>query len=339
MPQTSPITYNIVTPAPHSLYECRTAEQFRSAFEVATGCSVEQVANHLIDPLAPKAVFLVGSLPLGMGTSGSDIDLIVLIDSRTALVSTDQHAANSNQHLEFSSDTNTLLPATSMSLKKGILVEVQAALTPTIHDVYCRLKHRGPELSEVEIRTLGRLSTGWLLWETEGYLSRSGIDLRDPSLAVYCSTRSFVSALLQRSKAGRALERQDIPLALHHGRLSVEDTYLAYFASEGLPHLGSKWLAQIGHAHEAAQRISRHPLLIQGMHLLFPVLSTSVAETAQYLRHASDFVQAMQSLIEQRVRFRIAYAACPQIASAQYSSPGTGAVSSTLPTETLATHC
>jgi hypothetical protein len=313
--QTSPSSYSIVVPALHTLHECRTVEQFRPRFEVATGCSIGQMTDHFVAASAPKAIFLVGSLALGMGTSGSDIDLIVLVDGRMALIRDDQRIANSDQQMEFSNDADMLLASTSMTLKKGILVEVQVALTAAIHGVYRRLRRRGPELNEVEIRTLGRLSTGWLLWETEAYLEKSGLDLSDPSLSVYCSTRSFVSALLQRSKAGRALGRGDIPLALHHGRLSVEDAYLAYFASEGLPHLGSKWLAQIGHAHDAAQRIARHSLLKEGVHLLFPGLSSS-AEAAQYLLDASDFVMSMRSLIERSARFRIAYAACPQIASA-----------------------
>jgi Nucleotidyltransferase domain len=311
------LSYNLALPALHTLHECRSVEQFRSSLEAATGSPLERIVDHVVQAAAPKAIFVVGSIPLGMGTSGSDIDLVVLADGRTALVSGEERVANSDQQIEFSSESDMLLARTSLTLMQGILVEVQVVLTPTIHQVYRRLRRRGPELSEVEMRTLSRLSRGWLLWETAGYLQESGLYLRDPSLAVYCSTRSFVSALLQRGKAARALERSDIPLALHHGRLSVEDAYLAYFASEGLPHLGSKWLAQIGRAPDAAQRVARHPLLAEGIRLLFPTLFSSVADTAPYLREASDFVVAMRSLIERNIRFRIAYAACPQIASAR----------------------
>jgi len=189
------------------------------------------------------------------------------------------------------------------------------ALTPGVQEVYRRLRRRGPDLNEVEIRTLGRLSTGWQLVQTEGYLQERAVDLSDRSLTVYCSTKNFVQALLQQIKAGRVLERGDIPLALHLGRLSVEYAYLAYFASEGLPHLGSKWLAKIGFAEGAAQRVARDPLLAHGIPLLFPALSSTGA-AAQYLRDVSEFVASMRSLIERRPLFRIAYAACAQIAAA-----------------------
>lgn len=309
--------YNVTTPALHSLHECRTIEEFRPRFEAATGCSMGRIADHVVRASAPKAIFLVGSLSLGMGTSGSDVDLIVLVDDKSTVVGSEARVANSDQRLEFSNDSDPLLAGNFLALKNGILLEVQVAITPAIHAVYRRLHRRGPDLNETEIRTLGRLSTGWLLWETDDYLRHNAVSFVDTSLSIYCSTRSFVSALLQRSKAFRALERQDIPLALHHGRTSIEEAYLAYFASEGLPYLGSKWLAQLGHASHAAQRLARHPLLKTGVRLLFPTLVSTQPEAAQYVRESADFLASIRGLIEQRMAFRIAFSACPQIASAR----------------------
>lgn len=313
--ETAQSPYNVIVSAEHTLHQCRTVEEFRSKFAMATGCPVEQIADHVVLKAVPKALFLVGSLPLGMGASGSDVDLIVLVDDRSALIDGGERAANSDQRLAFSSETDLLLAGIVLTLKQGIPVEVQVALTPGVQEVYRRLRRRGPDLNEVEIRTLGRLSTGWQLWQTEGYLEKRAVDLNDRSLAIYCSTKNFVQALLQQIKAGRVLERGDIPLALHLGRLSIEYAYLAYFASEGLPHLGSKWLAHIGFAGGAEQRLARDPLLKEGISLLFPTLSSPGA-AAQYLRDVSKFVASMRGLIERRPLFRIAYAACAQIAAA-----------------------
>jgi hypothetical protein len=161
--------------------------------------------------------------------------------------------------------------------------------------------------------TLGRLSRGWLLWQSEGFLQSNAISLQDPALDVYCSTRSFVDAEIFRRKAGKVLDLMDIPLALHLGRASVEMAYVAYFASEGYSYLGQKWLAQLGHAYGAAQRVSRHPLLKQSLHLLFPRCESSREEAAQYLQAVSGFLHSMRELIEQKTLFRIAFHACPQI--------------------------
>lgn len=305
--------YSSMDRAPHSLHECRNAEEFCARFEATTGRTVQDVVGQVVASSVPKAVFVVGSLPLGMGASGSDVDLIVLVDSKTALVNGEGHIANNAQQLEFSSESNLLLAGIFLSTNEGVLVDLHVAVTPVIHGIYKRLRRRGPELSETEIRTLGRLNTGWLLWETDGYLERNEAILKDTTLDVYCSTKYFVSALHEIAKAARALDCNDATLALQLGRLSIELAYLAYFASEGIVYLGSKWLAQIGHARGAADRLNRQPLLREGVPLLFPPLTAESAEIVGYLRKASGFMTSMRHLIEQKTLFRIAFSACPQV--------------------------
>ena len=297
----------------HSLHESRGPQDFCQRFEVATGRSVQQVVDKVISSTAPRAVFVAGSLPLGMATSGSDVDLIVLVDSNAVLVNGESHIANNAQQLEFHNQNDALLAGIFLSMNEGVLVDLHVALTPTIHGIYRRLRGRGPELNETEIRTLGRINTGWLLWQSEGYLERNPEVLRDPALDVYCCTKHFVSALHEIAKAHRAVGCTDFTLALQLGRLAVELAYLAYFASEGMPYLGSKWLAQIGHARGAAERVRRHPLLQEGSRLLFPVYTSNSRETNGYLQAVAEFLTAMRNLMEQKTLFRIAFQACPQV--------------------------
>ena len=209
-----------------------------------------------------------------------------------------------------------LLAGTFLHLHAGVLVDVQVALTPAIRSVYSRLRRRSPELSDTEVRILGRLRAGWLLWETEGYLERSAINWKDQTLAVYCCTRNFVTALTHQRKARNALELHDVVLALQLGRASAEMAYLAYFASEGLVYLGVKWPAQLGFARGAAERLVRHPLLKDNLQLLFPVFSSSPRDAAQYLEEVGQFLRSIRSLIEEQMLFRIAFKACVQIAAA-----------------------
>jgi hypothetical protein len=297
---------------PHTLHQCHTPEEFTLRLEALTGRSIRQLTDQVVAAEAPKAIFVVGSLPLGMGASGSDVDLIVMVDSKAALLNGDGRVANDTRQLEFYNESESLLAGIFLNMNAGILIDLQVALTPTIHAVYSRLRRRGPELSETEIRILGRLSTGWLLWESEGYLERHRVVLNDPALAVYCCTTHFVSGLHQESKSFRALECEDTALALQHGRSAIELAYLAYLASEGLTYLGSKWLAQLGYARGAAERLERYPVLKQGIPLLFPSYTTNPAEVARYLRSVSEYLRAMRSLIEQKTLFRIAFSACPQ---------------------------
>lgn len=308
--------YNVLDPAPHTLYECQTAEGFRARFETTTGRRIQQVADDLIRSTMPKAIFSVGSIPLGMGTRGSDVDIIVLVDSREALESGTGHAINDSQRAAFYNENDALVAGSFMQLCDGVLVDVQVAISSAIRDVYARLRRRSPELSETEVRILGRLRTGWLLWETEGYLERNSINWNDRTLPIYCCTRNFVTALTHQRKAAKALELHDMALALQLGRASAEMAYLAYFASEGLVYLGVKWLAQLGFARGAEERLVRHPLLKQGLHLLFPVLGSTEREAAGYLRDVAGFLSSIRGLIEEQIAFRIAFKACVQIAAA-----------------------
>ncbi len=296
----------------HTLHECRTASEFLIAFEETIGEPLQQVVNRVIAPSAPSATFVVGSLAQGMGSSGSDVDLIVLVDEHSAAIRDQSHIANNARELTFVSESR-LLAGSYLKMYGGVALDLSVVITPEIHAVYDRLRRRGPELSEIEIRTLGRLSSGWLLSQTDGYMQRHAAILKDSTLRVYCCTKQYVVALHEVTKATRALDRNDIPLALQHARIGVEATYLAYFASEGFPFLGTKWLAQLGHARGASERLERQPLLAEGVPLLFPQYPTTAADTAAYLQTVAGFLAAMRGLIEEKTLFRIAFSACPQI--------------------------
>ena len=301
-------------PARHSIHECRSAEEFCAQFEDLTGQTVRQITDLIVAPSVPKAVFLVGSLPLGMGTPGSDVDLIVLVDDRAALdEQRSSLARNTDQRLAFSNVNDLMRSGEFLTVINGVTVDVTVAIASGVKAVYGRLRSKGPQLTESEIMTLGRLSTGWLVWQSDGFLQRHALRLADPVLDVYCSTKNFVAALSFRQKGLKALDLRDVPLALHLGRSSVEMAYLAYFASEGYSYLGPKWLAQIGHAVGAAERVNRHPVLQQRLPLLFPSLESTGSDVTAYLRAVSEFLVVVRQLIERKPHLRKAFSTCPQI--------------------------
>jgi hypothetical protein len=240
------------------LYRSRDVQDFSGRFQASTGHSVRQVADRVVVAAAPKAIFLTGSLPLGMASSGSDIDFVVLVDDKLALQTSEGgRSVNSSQHLAFFNESDVLRAGLFNTVMKGITVEVTVVLTPGLKRIQARLRSRGPELSESEMMIVGRLATGWRLWQSDGYLERQGLVLNDPAFDLYCCTRNFTFALIYRRKAMAALEAVDIPLALHFGRLSVEMVYVSYFASEGLSYLGPKWLAQLGGFRTVGMRVTR----------------------------------------------------------------------------------
>jgi len=240
----------------------------------------------------------------------------VLVDSKECLTQVRHRPrGEAEQKMSYSSESDPLRARLFIAVINGITVEIAAVLVSGIQRVHARLRSPGPDLDENEVMVLGRLGTGWLLTESAEYLARSGISLSDKNLHVYCSVKRWIFALAYRYKSLKALALADIPQALHLGRLSMESAYLAYFASEAFPYLGAKWLAQIGHARGARERTERHPLLKEGVPLLFPAFLTEASAVEAYLGSVTSFLTAMRSLIEQKTLFRIAYQACPQIYS------------------------
>jgi hypothetical protein len=168
-----PAQHSVFEPAQHSLHECQNADAFRERFQALTGCPVENVAADVLTDSAEKAIFLVGSLPLGMASAGSDVDFIVVVDAAAQMLSKESgRVVNNDQRFAFVNDSNLLVASAFVTLMNGIAVEVQVAIAPGINRIYKRLRCRGPELNESEIMILGRLSRGWLLWESEGFLGR-----------------------------------------------------------------------------------------------------------------------------------------------------------------------
>lgn len=294
--------------ASHTLYKCLSAEQFCLEFAALTGYTAKTIADHAIEPGAPRAVILVGSLPLGMATRTSSLEFIVLVDSSSVFL---------DQRRESFTNDGSNLRAGSFVRNDGVMAEVTVVNTPAVVQIYKALRKRGPELGEAEIITLGGLSSGWLLWQSDEYLALRGVKLNDPAIDIYCSTKHFSYALIWRRKAAKALEFSDIPLALHLARSSVEMAYLAYFASVGLSYLGPNWLAQLGYARGSEERVSRHPLLKKGIPLLFPSCNLTHGEAGRYLKEISEYLALLRDLIGQNPLFRIAFDACPQIFPAE----------------------
>lgn len=297
---------------PHTLHQCRSAEVFCSQFDAQVGYPVKQVADTLIAPEAERAIFLAGSVPLGMATNTSDLDFIVLVDSKRALVC-HELPVNSNRSLAFSNGNDPLVVAEFITLTTGVSLDVQVVVTSTIKQIYSRLQRPRPVLSDGEIKTLSRLSTGWLLWQSDGYLERNEAAFSDPALDVYCCTKNFASALNFLESALTAREQADVSLARHLGSASAEMAYLAYFSSEGYSCLGRKWLAQLGHAIGAAERVRQEPRLKQSICLLFPTGESTESDVASYLKAVSEFLSYIRCLIEQKPYFLRAFSNCPEI--------------------------
>lgn len=139
-----------------------------------------------------------------------------------------------------------------------------------------------------------------------------------PSTIAPLSRKGNIASFRMNSAASESLGYlgcQDFTLALQLGRLAVELSYLAYFASEGMPYLGSKWLAQIGHARRAVERLSRAPPSLGRYTFAISYVHSGTSWSASTFASRRGILTAMRHLIEEKTLFRIAFHACPQVHS------------------------
>ena len=115
--------YTTMDRGSHSLHECLDGEDLSARFQSLTGRSIKDVVDAVVSADTPKAIFAVGSLPLGMGTSGSDVDLIVLVDGRDALLGAAGEVANKPEQLAFASESDPVLAGVFLNMFEGILME------------------------------------------------------------------------------------------------------------------------------------------------------------------------------------------------------------------------
>jgi hypothetical protein len=295
------------------LHECADREQLRAELEKCTGVPVAQLLRDIVAPGTANAIFVVGSIPLGLATGGSDVDLIAVIDDKQRILPSAVHGRNTDVAFSYVNDADALLAGNFLRLHNGIQVDVTVAIWPSVCAVYERLRRPGPELAEQEIRVVSRLQTGWLLAASQPF---EGADARlkaERVLDIHCSTRSFVFAVIYREKGIKALAAGQLDVATQYGRQAVEMACASYLASEGLSYLGDKWLAFLRRGSRTIKHSLPQSLRDNAAALLFPELKEESRRVESYHARVTGFLTEMRNVIVAKPVFRIAFQACALI--------------------------
>jgi len=279
---------------PHGLHLCQNAEDFRAAFEAALGQSIGAFLSELTSGAKWRAVTLAGSIPEGIASEVSDIDLMVVLDTEVppSLAQSDTVSAK----------------ATPGGVELGVIDGVFAGMEIDVAFISlsrlvalcAALARGGVTLREEDIRVLDRIKRGWVL-DDDDCLDRLPAVTASRNLEIYCTT-NYYSIALKRLEDAVAAEERDPILSRHLARLCVEQAFYAYLASRGHCYLSAKWPALIQH------RMGGSPVG-DGLDLLFP----GATELRGYLRDVQRLARTIRDLIEQDTAFRIAFDFCPQI--------------------------
>lgn len=301
---------------PHSLHTCKDERGFLESFRDQAGETIEDViARFAVADLVAGCV-LGGSIPLGVATSVSDVDLIVVVDDGSALrrrTAGDPSAVEVSG--EFIEDADTLMVAETVAIAGGIELNLQFVVMSRLQELTRRLARSGVWVSLAGQATiLGRLKTGWLLLSSDRFVPVYTALRNNNSLEIHCTVRYFVFALQYLEDARAALTTHDLELAPHLGRMCVETCFLAYLASLGCVSPGSKWFRLLNASRDGnSVRQTASRLWSLGMPLLFPTVPRTGDQVVTQLRDVAKFAQNVREAIEERTAFKVAFKLCPQI--------------------------
>ena len=299
----------------HDLYRCRDAAEFATAFADATGRKVGDVVRELCIVDDPCGIVLGGSLPLGLGTATSDVDLLVLLDNPDGETLTKPSARTGVVFAGRAAEGGGGVACGEVvAFIEGIEVNCQLLSAVSVEHASRRIARAQIALTPYEIGLMSRLKTGWTLERTATFDARCAPLLGDEALELHSAVWYLVGAM-QDLEDARAALADCTPLALHLGRSAAERGVLAYFASRGIAYIGAKWLR----AFEPAQAAGRVGVLAgdfpggrEALRILFP----SFPDAASYVERVAAFVADLRRDIETLPACRIAIALCPQLRTA-----------------------
>jgi hypothetical protein len=289
------------------LHESRDPRDFLSRLERCSGRSLDD----LLDPIVPaegrEAVLLAGSIPLGIATELSDVDLVVVARGLARDLSNGRASADvtSLYSADYSSGGSDAVLANHVLKAGNAEIDVLVLLASGLDALIARVAGSRVALSAHHLELLGRLKYGWVLSNGEERPALTGLR-RDNALELHCGTRAFVTAVKALRHSGRALPGEPL-LAAHLSRHAVEKGFEAYLSSRGYVALGLKWLRFV------RRRTAVDPELAEVARLGLPLLFPDPDDAAAHLERARGFLAQVRERIERDLAFRLAFRMCPQI--------------------------
>jgi len=303
---------------PHSLHRSRDAIEFEASFEAETGRGIKGVVRELCREGEPCGVVLGGSLPLGLATPVSDVDLLVLLDDPGSEVLAKASAGSGVLFSgRFAGHGAGIARAEIVAFFSGIEVNCQILSAAAIEDAGRRIARAQVSLTPYEIGLLSRLKTGWTLERNATFDNCCAALLQEEALEIHSTVWYLVGSAQDLEDALAAMADSPM-LAMHLGRASAERAVLAYFAAHGFAFVGAKWMRAFEPANgegPLGRIASELPGGRAALGVLFPALDHDGGAKA-YLAEVQGFIKRVREKIERQQAYKIAIALCPQLRAA-----------------------
>ncbi|MEJ1962187.1 MAG: hypothetical protein WDO56_11845 [Gammaproteobacteria bacterium] len=301
----------------NALYRARSAAEFREMFAGLAGVAVETLVFRLLPESSVCAILLGGSIPLGIGTEASDVDLIAVTEGDTvplAVADEKMRVAFVGRSLDAA---ESLFLGTTVVLIEGVEVDIAFVRLAETLSTLERLERGDVAIPPDRGRQLARLRSGWVLWQSPLFDSTMRPALRSLAFDVHACVNALVLGAKYLEDAFYALPR-NVHAALHLGRCCVDRCFAGFLASRARPFIGERWIRyfescieSLTHGLSAGQRAR----LQGGIALMFPACTDSSDEARHYLNLVEQFARDVRAIVELDLRYRIALGVCPQFNS------------------------
>ncbi|GLZ50076.1 hypothetical protein Acsp06_62610 [Actinomycetospora sp. NBRC 106375] len=296
----------------HSLHASRNAADFSARLVAETGATPSHLVRRFVGLEHPKEIVLAGSIPQGVGTEVSDVDLLVITDaSQYGDRSPETQADVVYSGLVLGEESPVVL--STVALAAGVEIDFAVVDADRLAALIRRLSSESLLLTAPQIQLLSGVKSGWPLIEPDRTTPHAE-GLTNDSLEIRCTVRYYVAALKALEDA-LAATQDDERLVWHLSRLCIERGFRAYFASVHHPHLGDKWLRFMSHHlrspddrkaarfRDVAQRGSE--LLMRG--------GGDPDRCDEHLRDVREWLDSLRGLLAEDLRYGVALRLSPQL--------------------------
>jgi len=296
---------------PHPLYRCKDSTSFIESLEEYISESLFELLSKFVIVENVYSVHLVSSIPLGIGTNMSDIDFYI-IGKEDCLKLDNKRRDNSVKYSR--SNTDTVI-AECISVVNGVKFDFEILNLDRINELSFRLENSNPVYTLQELTVLSRLKTGWKLHiatdkcENLDYLT----SLNSNKLNIYSSTFHYMVALSRFKDSINAIDN-DKTSSLMMAKSCIENSYISYISSIGVPYPGQKWIRYMNPVTSPMKHcISK--FFFDSLHLLFPSLNETDEAVNNYLKDVREFMLKTRALMEEDLEYKIAFSLNKQIST------------------------
>ena len=263
-----------------------------------TGLDLDALVAELVVDPATVSVMLVGSLAEGLGTTASDVDLLVLADSpadRRAGVTEMEHGGGATVEFRRFDHGIEVNPELAFRSEMRPIVGAFLELAPLLYQPDASV--RFPRLTGHQIRLLHRLRTG-VIWSGPDRVAMWRDELYTQLLAPYLTLlyvsdldHNYEQAFALREGGGAASSPYALAVA---GRCVGESALLAGLASVGItnPSVAAAVDLSVG-----VDDPDVRPLLDLALHSMFPVMEMNADAGLAYLAQLAALRDAVDARI------------------------------------------